>query len=128
MSLPGEYEMEMDVPTLIRHIFSAPCLPPFSFRFDLGGEQLRLLLSSFIVTGADIKFGKELAHLTREELGVLRDYMLSIGYDADYNLVQREKIVLDYTPSGRPFTKYVPYGEWQITFKIAEAPVGVRCV
>ena len=118
--MSDEYEIETDIPTLIRRIFSAPCLPPYSFRFDLDNdpEELRQLLSFFIVTGADIKFGKELAHLTQGELEVLREYMLSIGYDADYNLVQREKLVLDYEPDGRPFTKYISYGEWQITFKI----------
>ncbi len=115
-----EHELNMDLQTIIRSIFSAPCMPPFSFRFDTDNdpEQLRLLLSSFIVIGADMKFGKELAHLTQEELEILRGYMKSVGYDADCNLVQRKKLVLDYEPSGQPFTRYIPYGEWQITSKL----------
>ena len=76
-------------------------------------------MSSFLVTGADIKFNKDLAMLTPEEIGVLRGYLLSIGYDADYSPVERRQTVLDYEPSGRPFLRYISYKEWQITFKVA---------
>ena len=119
--MAGEYNT--DTFTFITGIFNASCLPPFSIRFDLDGdpEQLRSFLSSFIVTGADIKFKKELAHLTKQELDILRDYMLSIGYDADYNLIHREKLILDYKQTGQPFTKKIYYDEWQITFKIASS-------
>ena len=119
--MAGEYNT--DTFTFITSIFTASCLPPFSIRFDLEGdpEQLRSFLSCFIVTGADIKFKKELSQLNKQELNILRDYMLSIGYDADYNLIQKGKLILDYKPTGQPFTKKISYDEWQITFKIARS-------
>jgi len=106
----------------IHGLFSCPPAEPFSFRIEMeeaAPEQVRDNLSMILVTGAKVKYGRELAALTREEIETIRKYLWSLGYDADYSLVKCGKPVLDYHPDGMPYIRDVSVNNWQITFKAA---------
>ena len=81
---------------------------------------LNSLLSSVLLTGASIKYNKPLHELSEHELYTLREYLLSIGWDADYHLARITREVLDYYPNGKPYVKLLSLNNWQITFKLAD--------
>ena len=122
MSELTETELDLSFAGFTTSLFNKSSMPPFSFRLaleDMTPETFKDTMSAFLVTGANIKYGKLLHELSEKELGILRNYLLSIGYDVDYNLVVRTKKVLEYRENGTPFFKVLKFNEWQVTYKVA---------
>lgn len=95
---------------------------PFTYFMDMSAESDPIqLLSQVLMIGAQIKFKKQIADLTEAEVNKLREYMLSLGWDADYNLIIKHKEVVDYKPDGVPYVKQLKLNNWQITFKAADS-------
>ena len=119
-----ETEADLDFPSFVNSLFHNESQPPFSFRIELTQSlteaEVSNILGSMLVTGAQIKYGKQLHELSDVQIGRLRTYLLSIGWDADYNPVSRKKQVIDYEPDGIPYLRYIEVKEWQITFKPAD--------
>lgn len=106
----------------IRSIFSNSPQPPFSYRFDIPGGSVQQVstMASVLTMGADLKYGKKLHDLSLNEIAVIRDYLLSFGWDADYHKVTMNKEVLDYHQDGKPYIKQLNINNWQFTFKLAD--------
>jgi len=80
-----------DFSLLTEKVFSHEPLPPHSFSFSLMDEAdpkiVPQLLGNFLSTGAKMKFNKpELGLLTEREIEILREYLLSIGWDMEYSV------------------------------------------
>jgi hypothetical protein len=95
-------------------------MPPFSFFIDFPGSDPTGILGEMLISGARRKYGRQLSHLSDSEIGTLREYLLSIGWDADYHLVSLYKEAVDYHPDGEPYVRQVKINNWQITFKPAD--------
>ena len=111
-------------------LFSTSSQPPFSFHLDFSSvPEPNVVLGSMLITGAQIRYGKELGALTEREIGSLREYLQSIGWDADYHMASSFKEVVDYRLNGEPFIHNIKIKDWQITFKQADPSLrpGVGC-
>lgn len=107
---------EQFVQTLFR---SAP-QPPFSYIIEFPNNQVNSILGSLLMTGAQIRYNKQLSDLTVSEIGKIREYLLSIGWDAEYHLATLYKEVLDYQCNGVPYIRNLKINNWQITFQMAD--------
>lgn len=116
-------ETELDPQEFMKNVFTQSPMPPFSYKFDMSNATERectLFLQNFLVSGADLLYSKNLNDLSERQIGTLRDYLLSVGYDADYELVNDHKIVKNYHPDGSPFLHKVRSTRTNITFKLAD--------
>ena len=119
-----ETELDIDIDDFILGMFRTSSMPPFSFRFNFMQSMTEVTLSSFLsyvlLTGASTRYNKQLHELTENEIGRLREYLLSFGWDADYHMVTLQNEVLDYHPDGLPYIRFLKLNNWQITFKVAD--------
>lgn len=111
-------DMNINISEFVTRIFNEPPQPPHSFQLDLGSNACNIM-GSILITGAQIKYGKSLDELDEPEIKVMKEYLQSMGWDADYQLATMYKEVLDYHPDGKPFVNKVKINNWQITFKVA---------
>jgi len=118
----------------IQSLFQSPPQPPFSFLIDFpsGDAQTQTILGSLLMTGAQIRYAKQLGDLTESEISKMREYLLSIGWDAEYHLATLCKEVLDYHCDGAhtPYIRNLKINSWQITFRTADQslrPAGGGC-
>lgn len=116
-------EMELDLGQFIVGLFNNPPMPPFSFRLELDAANPAMFnnfMQSLVLHGCEVLFdGKQLHTLSEEQVGKLREYLLSVGYDADYDNVVEEKIVKVYDKSGSPGLKKLSSTRLNVTFKAA---------
>jgi hypothetical protein len=112
-------EFDIDMGLFVERLFSAPPSPPFSYFISFGNIDIPNFLGNMVIIGADKLYSKELSNLSEPELSRLRDYLLSIGWDADYNPVCMYKEALDYHPNGKPYVLKIKVNNWQVTFKPA---------
>lgn len=88
---------------------------PFSlclqFLDEIKPEDLRQLLAYFIVTGAKTLYNKELAQLTPDEIGNLREYLHSVGWDVSYEVETRMQKISEKDPN-----KETPVNYFKIDF------------
>ena len=88
---------------------------PFSMRLqfldELKPENLRQLLAYFIMTGAKNLYNKELAQLSEDEIGNLRKYLYSIGWDVSYEVETRQQNLSETSPE-----KQTPVNYFKIDF------------
>lgn len=103
----------------LQSLFRSPPQPPFSYLIDFADNQTNSLLG-VLMTGAQIKYNKQLNELTESEISKIREYLLSIGWDANYHLVTLYKEVLDYHCTGVPYIRNLKINNWQITFRTAD--------
>jgi len=114
-------EINEGIEQFTRMLFMKTSMPPFSFIIDFGGISPEKILASMLISGAQIKYNRELSSLSETEIGTLREYLLSIGWDTDYKLANLYKEVLDYRPDGQPYVRNIKINNWQITFKVANS-------
>ena len=117
-------ETELDLTGFMRSVFNKSAMPPFSFRVNLSQASYadkNNFLQSFILTGCNSLFdGEQLHNLTDRQIKKLREYLLSIGYDVDYNNINENKIVKVYNKDGSPYLKKLTDMRLNITFKDAD--------
>jgi hypothetical protein len=114
--------------SFIRQIFTAPAAPPFNYNLVLDttndGNPVDALfgfLQAFVIIGSDILFGTtDLHSLTDSQASRIREYLLSIGYDADYEVIKESKIVKVYHTDGRPYLRRLNRNRLNMTFKVAK--------
>ncbi len=113
---------EFNVNDFIKNIFSSEPKDPFSYRLELNVEPnvLVKILGDFVTYGSHTLYQRELALLSEQEIQTIRKYLLSIGYDVEYDMVTVNKKVTDYKPDGSSFEKIIPINKWNISFKIAD--------
>jgi hypothetical protein len=120
-------EIKEGIQQFIAMLFKSPSQPPFSFHIDFGSQSPDDgLLLSILVYGAEARYSKQLHELSPAELQTLREYMLSIGWDADYNMIKDDKEVVDYHPDGRAYVRVLKLNTWQITFKPADPSLSLN--
>ena len=94
----------------VQNIYDTEPLDPFSFRLEflnnIKETNLRQLLGYFIITGAKILYNKELAQLTSVEIGTLRRYLHSIGWDVSYEIETREEKLNETDPDKTTTVNY----------------------
>lgn len=116
---------DYDISEFVENIFKHEPLDPFAIEnvilFEEGSTLIQFL-GHFIVRGARILYNKELAHLSEDEIFKVRSYLLSIGWDVEYEMVKESKSVKDYHPDGTEYTKEIPVNNWKIQFKKALRP------
>lgn len=120
-----ETELNLSVDQFISTLFRNEPMPPYSFRLEFEEGQVISALASILATGASLRYNKKIDELSEREISTMRQYLQSIGWDADYALVVLNKEVLDYYPSGKPFIRLLKLNKWQIIFKTAEMPQSV---
>ena len=121
------HTVDVTLDELIDRIYSHPPLDPFSMDLEiLTGQDIVSFLGKFIMMGCKILYKRELAQLSADEVSNLRKYLWSIGWDAEYNPVKKEKMVIDYLPDGRPYQKSIPYTDWKIYFKPASRSLDMK--
>lgn len=122
MSYPQEALTDVGgINDFVTTLFTDSPQSPFTYFMDMSSEpNPMMVLSQILMAGAQIKYQKQIADLTETEVAKLRDYMLSLGWDADYKLVVKYKEVLDYKPDGSPYVKEIKLNNWQVTFKAAD--------
>lgn len=120
--------VDMGFDGFVKMVFNNPVQEPFSFIFsfpeDLTPLQRSEALGFFIVTGAKMKYNKQLAELTEKEITNLRDYLLSIGFDIDYKLNVKTKQVTDYREDNTPYQRDITFNHYDISFKVADMKLG----
>src|SRR3989344_2196937 len=94
--------VDMNFKDFVSFVFGFPPQDAFSYDFSFienipSREQQAQLLGEFLVTGAKLKYNKALADLSDTERQVLRQYLLSIGFDVNYIVKPETKTVIDYT-------------------------------
>lgn len=121
--------LDVNIEQFFNMLFNAPPMPPFSYLINLGdiGMSADAVLGPMLIAGAQHLYNKQLSDLTEVEIGKLREYMLSIGWDADYNLAVLYKDTLDYYPDGEPYVKQIKINNWQISFKPADPSLQGSC-
>jgi len=115
-------EMELELNSFIDSVFHNEPMPPFSFRFELSSADPNMLnnfLQSFVLKGCDELFNTELHSLSKRQVGKLREYLLSIGYDVDYDNKEETKLVKIYNSDGSPALKSISSSRFNVTFKSA---------
>ena len=123
---------DIDFKQLTKSIFDNEPLNPWSLRLEflsnIDQAELFNLLGYFVQYGSKHLYQKELALLSSDEIDVIRQYLQSIGYDAEYNLNQTDKkVVTDYRENGTSFKKRIQINNWQIVFKTATLPNDHGC-
>lgn len=82
---------------MIENIYSAPPMDAFALNFefldDIKKEDLKKYLGYFVVEGARIRYNKQLAELTPEEIQVLKDYLHSIGWDVSFEIESKKQVL-----------------------------------
>lgn len=116
---------DMTFDKFIDMVFKHPVQDPFSFDFSFIDQipdktQQNQLLGQFVVTGAKMLYDKQLAQLTESEIGVLKKYMLSIGFDVKYETKVQTKKVVDYHPDNTPYDREVSFNHLNIMFNHAD--------
>jgi len=115
-------ETELDINACINNIFNTSPMPPFSFRLGITPgtvKEQNNFLELFVMTGCEKLFNNtQLHNLSEKQIILLREYLLSIGYDADYNTLKEKKIVKVYTIKGIPYLRSLENSRLNITFKI----------
>lgn len=105
---------------------------PFSVSVELGDTtQTVPFLERFVLVGSRKLFNKSLGELTEREIDRIRQYLLSIGWDADLSFFPFSKTVLDYTPLGQAYLRKIKAGTTRINFKPADPSLSTsftRCV
>lgn len=122
----SETELNCSVDQFITGLFRSEPMPPYSFRLEFEEGRVESTLAGILVTGASLRYGKKIDELSEREIGTMKQYLQSLGWDADYNLAVLNKEVLDYYPTGKPFIRLLKLNNWQITFKRAELPGSVH--
>lgn len=115
-------DLQLDLTGFINNIFRNTAMPPFSYRLELDGGPAALnnFLQSFVLKGCEELFQTDLHNLTDSQVKELREYLLSIGYDADYDPITETKLVKIYHPDGTPGLKELKINRFNITFKPAD--------
>lgn len=119
-------EMELDVRDFLNSIFNRPPLPPFSFYIDLSqgnADNSNKFLQNFVMQGAYRLYDKQLHELTPEQLNTLRQYLQSIGYDAQYDVISTSKVVKVYYENGQPYLRKLREKRYNITFRPADQSI-----
>ena len=114
---------DYDISEFVENIFKHEPLDPFAIENVImmeNGSTLTQVLGHFVVRGARILYNKELAHLSEAEIFKVRSYLLSIGWDVEYEIVKETKSVKDYNPDGTEFIREIPINNWKIQFKRAD--------
>jgi hypothetical protein len=113
-----EAETEVNVDEFLARFFFQPPQPVNSFRIELPPAEAPQFFSRLLCQGAQVLYGQpELAQLTERQILTLREYVQSLGWDADYAKKSVSKLVLDYlAETGQPVLRYLPINEIQITF------------
>ena len=118
-----DLQYQGDSSSFMTSLFANTVQPPFSFFFQLdGGDSgdLTRMVSTVLTTGSDLRYGKQFHELSETERRVMRGYLLSLGWDYDYNTVILTKEVLDYHPDGVPYVHKLKINNRQLTFKSAD--------
>ena len=111
-------ELDLDWPRFVKFIYNQPYSEPKSFMFQLAPDaNLQGILENFIVSGAQLRYGKTLDELTEQEAITIGHYLRSIGYDADRETTVQTKDVVDYTPEGQPIIRRITYNTIRTTFR-----------
>ena len=111
----------MNISEFTQLLFSNQPLPPFSYFMQLDlNSNYEQILGNMLIQGSLTIYNKQLCDLTASEISHLREYLLSIGWDADYGMVNLNKEVLDYHPNGEPYIFNLKINNWQVTFKAAD--------
>ena len=108
--------LESFIPGLFRN---SP-MPPFSFHLGLHGDSIQDVLRTVLLSGARLRYDRQLHELSEREKSTLREYLLSLGWDLEYKVVTAHKEVLDYHPDGSPYVLQMPLNNIQIFFKPAD--------
>lgn len=102
-------------------IFSSSPQAPFTYHMELDNEEeLVAVLSNILVVGANVKYSKSLNNLDQSEIEVMRQYLQSFGWDAEYAMQRVGKEVLDYYRDGKPYIRIIEVNSWNITFMVAQ--------
>lgn len=114
--------MEFSVSDFFTKLFHQPCLPPFSFSFELDAtpESLSTMFGEILLSASQILYGKMPHELDADEMLKMRQYYQSFGYDIEYNVKECTKEVVDYTEDGTPVVRQIKYPDYQILFKTAD--------
>jgi hypothetical protein len=104
-------------------LFSNPPLPPFSMFADFSEatpDQVTQFYSQIVMYGAKAMYDKGLHELSPSQIETLREYLLSMGCDVEYNLNEDKKIVLEYTEEGERVSRSIKTNHYQLVFKPAD--------
>jgi len=81
----------------VQNLYKMEPNPPFSlsleFLSEIDKEELQKLLAYFVIEGAKIRFNKTLNELSKQDIDYLREYLLSIGYEATFDIKQEEMLI-----------------------------------
>jgi hypothetical protein len=94
---PELLTMDLSFSDMVKNIYKAPPMDPFSVHFEfldeINKDDVKKYLANFIMEGASIRYNKQLAELTPEEIKVLSDYLHSIGWDVSFEIESRKQVL-----------------------------------
>ena len=86
--------LDMDFGNFVKRLYENPLQKPFSYTLqfltEIPHDQAQNYLGYILTTGAKELFDKELVYLSQEQIETLREYMHSIGWDAEYQVTTQE--------------------------------------
>jgi hypothetical protein len=83
----------------VEMLFSRPPEEPFAYQMkfldELNKQQLTGLLGRSLINGVKLKYNKELAQMTPNEIDEIQKYYHSIGYEVQYRIEKIQKLPTD---------------------------------
>lgn len=110
----GQPYMDFDWNVFVERLFQKPPLNPFDLRMEfleeIDKKKLTELLANMLITGAKIKYEKQLAELDESEIDELQKYFRSLGFEVEYEIKTTTKYFSDKQ-------KTLPVNYFNIDFK-----------
>jgi hypothetical protein len=118
----NETSVSVNLNDFVQNLFSQPPAAPFTYRLDLDMQDRTTWLSimqSILLKGIEKKYRKFMHELQPEEIAMMRDYFLSFGWDASYEIENLQKDVVDYHEDGSAYPRTIMFNKYKITFNPA---------
>ncbi len=113
---------DFNIDNFTNFLFSQEPMPPHSLIVVNNNNNITNdianILGNILVKGAKYLWNLQLCQLNEEQIYKLRQYLWSMGYDADYVSNQEVKMVTDYHPDGTAFNREIKFSVHKMLFKL----------
>jgi hypothetical protein len=114
-----ETSVNVEMDDFVEKLFRQPPAAPFTYRLELEMQDRAgwlCFMQTVLLKGIREKYGKLMHELQLEEISIIREYFLSFGWDASYEIENLQKDVIDYKEDGSPYPRTVLFNKYKVTF------------
>jgi hypothetical protein len=88
--MEDEHYLDFNWSDFVEKLFTNPPMDPFTLRMEMldnvDQRKLSQMLGYMLITGAKMKYNKEIAHLLPQEIDTLQKYYRSIGFQVTHEV------------------------------------------